>query len=304
MRVLVTGAAGYVGRAALTALSKAGHEPVALLRRAGDIDGLGYESHVGDLLEPESLAAPLSCVDAVVHLAAVTRARESWRDPSKHFRVNTAGTTNLLAAMSDHNVRAIVFASTGSIYGSPDVQPMVEALPDASPHPYAASKRAAELAVEWHALSEHVGATILRVFNVAGGRDPDPTRVVPRVVAAAAGQTPYFEVNGDGSAVRDLLHIEDAARAFAAALDHLPPIGRWRRFNVGSGMGSSVADVVSAGERVIGTTIPVVYRPAVDEPATLVADVGRIMLELGWKPELSTLDRIVADAWQQEMNHD
>ncbi|MGH3859624.1 NAD-dependent epimerase/dehydratase family protein [Actinokineospora sp.] len=296
MRVLVTGAGGYVGRATVAALRKAGHTPVALVHQAVEPDEV--ETHVGDVLVPESLLAPLDQVDAVVHLAGMTRARESWQEPARFFQVNAAGTANLLAAMAARGVGRLVLASTGAIYGSPETQPMNEDLADDIPHPYAASKRAAELAVEWQARSGAVGAVIVRLFNVAGGVDPDPTRLVPRVLAAAAGASSSLKVNGDGSAVRDLLHVDDAAAAFVAAVEHVPPIGEVRRYNIGSGMGSSVMDVVAAAERVTGRHIPLVYRPPAAEPPTLVADPARAEAELNWKPARSTLDEILADAWQ------
>jgi UDP-glucose 4-epimerase len=202
--------------------------------------------------------------------------------------------------MSAHDVSTLVFSSTGSIYGSPEVQPMSEDLPDAIPHPYAGSKRAAELAIEWQARAGRLGAAIMRVFNVAGGRDPDSTRVVPRVLAAAAGRSSSLQINGDGSATRDLLHVRDAAAALVAAVERAPSVGHPRRFNVGSGTGSSVAGIVAAAERVTGRHIPVVHRPAAKEPPELVADSRRAEAELGWKPQHSTLDEILADAWAAE----
>jgi UDP-glucose 4-epimerase len=135
------------------------------------------------------------------------------------------------------------------------------------------------------------------LFNVAGGADPEPSRIVPRVLAAAAGQVPGVEVNGDGTAVRDYLHVLDAADAFVAALEHGGPGGA-RRYNVGSGRGASVLDVVAAAERVTGRPVPVVHRPAAAEPAALVCDPTRARTELGWQPWRSDLDGIVRDAWQ------
>jgi UDP-glucose 4-epimerase len=202
--------------------------------------------------------------------------------------------------MAEQGVSALVFASTGAIYGSPESQPMSESLPDAIPHPYAASKRAAELEIEWLARAGQLGAAILRLFNVAGGRDPDPTRVVPRVLAAAARKSPNLQVNGDGSAIRDLLHVKDAAEAFVAAVEHVPPVGQSRRFNIGSGTGSSVSDVVAAAERVTNRHIAVANLPAADEPQRLVADPRRAEVELGWKAQRSTLDEILSDAWAAE----
>lgn len=282
MRVLVTGARGYVGRAVLAALEAASYEPVTF---------------TGDLVEADSLVEATRGVDAVCHLGGLTRARESWTRGLDFFQVNVIGTVNLLSAMAGNGVRRLVFASTGAIYGSPATQPMPEDLPDDVPHPYAASKRAAELAIESQAGSGQLGAAILRLFNVAGGNDRDPTRIVPRVLAVAAGTSAHVIVNGDGSAVRDLLHVTDAAAAFVAAFDHLPAPGDARRFNIGSGTGSSVMDIVRTAEQVTGRPIPVVHQPPADEPPVLIADPTRAITELAWKPQRSSLTDIVTDAW-------
>ena len=222
MRVLVTGAGGYIGRAVVDALGHAGHEPVAMVPSDRSTAPAATETRPGDLLKADTLADAVRGVDAVCHLAGLTRARESWEQPLRYFAVNVGGTLALLEAMAANRVSVVVFASTGSIYGAPERQPMSEGLPDAPPHPYAASKQAAESAIEWQARAGELGAVVLRLFNVASGADPDPTRIVPRVLAVAAGESPSVEVNGDGSAVRDFLHVNDAAQAFVAALDAGP----------------------------------------------------------------------------------
>jgi UDP-glucose 4-epimerase len=297
VRVLVTGAGGYIGRAVVEALRQAGHEPVAMLRSERSRLPVGVEIRTSDLLVADTLVKALRDVDAVCHLAGLTRARESWEQPLRYFAVNVTGTVGLLEAMAARGVNILVFASTGSIYGTPESQPMGEDLPDAPPHPYAASKQAAESVIEWQARAGGIGALALRLFNVAAGADPDPTRMVPRVLAAAAGQSPSVEVNGDGSAVRDFLHVDDAARAFVAALDSHAEVGQFRRYNIGSGTGASVLDVVAAAERVTGRSVPIVHRPPAAEPQALVCDPSRAAAELGWKPRRSDLDTIVQDAW-------
>ena len=297
MRVLVTGAGGYLGRAVVEALDHAGHEPVAMVHSDRSTAPAATETRPGDLLKADTLADAVRGVDAVCHLAGLTRARESWDQPLRYFAVNVGGTLALLEAMAANRVSVVVFASTGSIYGAPERQPMSEGLPDAPPHPYAASKQAAESAIEWQARAGELGAVVLRLFNVASGADPDPTRIVPRVLAVAAGESPSVEVNGDGSAVRDFLHVNDAAQAFVAALDAGPRVGAFRRYTVGSGVGTSVRDVVTAAQRVTGRPVPVVHRPPAVEPQALVCDPARAAAELGWKPRRSDLDTIVGDAW-------
>jgi UDP-glucose 4-epimerase len=201
-------------------------------------------TRVADLLDESGLRDALRGVQAVCHLAGLTRARESTVDPLRYFRVNTGGAIALLDAMAATGVARIVFASTGSIYGTPERQPMTERLPDAPPHPYAASKLAAESAISAQARTGRLSATVLRLTNVAGGADPDPTRLIPRAFAAAVNAS-ALEVNGDGSTVRDYLHVVDAAAAFVACVDNPPPDG-FRRYIIGSGHGSSVRDVVAA----------------------------------------------------------
>lgn len=294
MRVLVTGAAGYLGRAVVTALAAAGNQPVAMVRAPGAPIADAAETRTADLLSPTDLAHAAEGIDAVCHLAGLTRARESITDPLPYFRVNTAGTIALLEAMRAADIRHLVLASTCAIYGTPAHQPMTEQTHDAPPHPYATSKLAAEQATTAQAHSGALTATILRLPNLAGGNDTDPTRLIPRALAAAASAA-TLDINGDGTALRDYLHIADAAAAFPAALHH--PATPIARYNLGTGHGTSILDVIAAAERVTGRTIALRHRPAAPEPAALIVDPSRAITELSWTPEHSDLDAILADTW-------
>ncbi|WP_062983931.1 NAD-dependent epimerase/dehydratase family protein [Nocardia anaemiae] len=293
MRVLVTGAAGYLGRAVVAALAAAGHDTVAMVHSEQPNIAHANQIRVADLLDSDALRSAVDGMDAVCHLAGLTRVRESMADPLWYFGVNTVGTIALLDAMSTAEVPRLVFASTGAIYGDVGGRPITEELPDNPPHPYASSKLAAEAAVEAH----DAAAAVLRLSNVAGGCDPDPTRLIPRVLRAAARNEP-LQVNGDGTSVRDYVHLSDAVNAFVAALEHLPSPGTTERYVIGSGRGASVRQVVAAVEKVSGRRVPLVHRPAVPEPSALVADPAKAMNQLDWVPTYSDIAAIVDQMWR------
>ncbi|MEV0363927.1 NAD-dependent epimerase/dehydratase family protein [Nocardia fusca] len=293
MRILVTGANGYLGRAVVGALRRAGHDPVAMTRT--EMPCGEQVIRVADLLDGAELRKALEGVDAVCHLAGLTRARESLVQPLRYFQVNTAGTVTLLNAMDAVGVPQIVFASTGAIYGSPEHQPMTEDTADAPPHPYAASKLAAELAIFAQAGTGRLSATVLRLMNVAGGADIDSSRLIPRTIAAAVDDS-VLEVNGDGKAVRDYVHIEDAAAAFVACFGRMPQRGEARRYIVGSGHGTSVLEVVAAVEKCTGRHIRLLHKPPAPEPLTLISDPARARDELLWYPACSGIQEIIRDS--------
>lgn len=297
MRVLVTGASGYIGRAVVTALLDAGHVPIATRHRHPVDVPDGVEVRSAELFDPDSLRWALTDIDLVCHLAGLGRARDSLAHPLPYFRINVGGTVALLEAMADSPCRHLVFASTGAIYGAPERQPMDETTPDNPPHPYAASKLAAEWAIEAAAASGALGATIFRLFNVAGGADPDPTRLIPCTLDVAAGRAPHLAVNGPGTARRDYVHLTDIAAAFAAAASTPQPVGQSRRYNICSGAGTSIVDVIAAAERVTGRAVPVIHRPAAAEPPQLVGTSARALSELGWRAADSDLDTIIRDTW-------
>lgn len=294
MRVLVTGAAGYIGYAVGRRLAAAGHEVDGLVRRDAGLPA-GVRAVRGDLLAPDGL--PCGPYDGVCHLAALTRVRESFERPLPYFTANVQGTVNLLEAVAADRV---VFGSTAAVYGTPERQPIPETEATAPASPYGASKLAAEQAVRYHARTGAIGAVVLRTFNVAGsvdGRiDPDGTRLIPAALAVAAGHAPHLDVNGDGRAVREYLHVDDLAAAYVRALEAVRP-GEDRVYNVGSGAGAAVHEVVAAVEAVTGRPVPVRRRPARPEAPVLVCDAAAIRGELGWRPERSALPEIIAGSW-------
>lgn len=273
MRVLVTGATGYVGRTVVPELRLRGWDVVCPAQR---------------LHEPFDATG----VDAVVHLAALANVRESFEQPLRYYDVNVEGTRNLLSSLDGQHV---VLASTAGVYGSPADQPIDEDCPRAPSSPYAASKAAAEDLLAWTASSGRVGATVLRLFNAAGCDDTDTSRVITRAVGAVAGEVSGFSVYGDGSAVRDFVHVRDIAVAVAVSLEN-GVVGESFVYNVGA-CPASVRDVLAAVERVTGRSVDVTWQPAhPGEARELRADTTRLRA-LGWKPEHSTLDEFVSDAW-------
>ena len=292
MRVLVTGGLGLLGRAVTRDLRAAGHDVTVLARRPG----AGVMT--ADLRDRERIREVVAGFDAVCHLAALTRARDSFADPLSFYDVNVAGTLNLLLGAAPGT--RFVFASTNLVYGSSHTGALHEDLEPRPESPYAASKLAAEQLIAAQAATGAIGAVSLRLFNVAGAvdgvGDTDTARIIPNVFRALTGELPHITLNGDGSVVRDYVHMVDAAAAVREALSACPP-GRHRVYNVGSGVGTSVAQIVAAAEAVAGRPVPVERMPPKPEPQSMTGDIGRAVRELGWRPTRSTVDEIVADAW-------
>jgi UDP-glucose 4-epimerase len=295
VKVLVTGGGGFLGRNVVGVLRQHGYDVVALSRRpVAEELGAG----VADLRDQRSVAAAIAPlqVDAVCHLAALTSVRESFTEPLSYFDTNVSGTVNLLRALAGNPV-PVVFASTNAVYGSARPGRLHEDMEPKPESPYAASKVAAEHLLAYQAATGAMGCTVLRCFNIAGPGDPDTTRIIPSSLRAAAGDIEHVPLNGDGSAVRDFVHVTDVAEAVRLALEATRP-GRHQVFNVGTGEGASMAEVIRAAEKVTERPIPVVRRPPAREAHTLVADIGRIREVLGWRPTRSSIENIVHDAWQ------
>lgn len=306
MRVLVTGAFGFLGTAVVRRLAMAGHTAVAMTSRAeGDLLPMTAAAEVvyGDVRDPSAMKRIVTGVDAVCHLAALTRVRESFERPQEYLDVNATGTRTIVSALRDEAARSgkaprILQASTAAVYGTPVRQPIDEDTAPAPTSPYGESKLAADRAILDGAGSD-LRAVVFRIFNIAGavaGRtDEDQTRIIPKALAVARGSAPQLEINGDGTAVRDFVHVDDLARAFVTAADH-PLTGDSAVFNVGA-TGASVADIIDVVERITGKRLRVEHMPPKPEPPRLLADTARIRAELGWKPERSSLDEMVSDAW-------
>jgi UDP-glucose 4-epimerase len=309
MRVLITGGLGYVGGAVAMRLVQAGHQVVLLTRRPHPPAKLGVDAEVwvADLLDPDQLSKLVAerGFDGVCHLAGLARVRESFNHPADYFQVNVGGTANLLVVLAraveqTSQPLRLVFASSAAVYGPATGEPISEdRLPNPT-SPYGASKLAAEQLISYQAATGALGAVTLRGFAIAGAigshGDTDLSRIIPKALAVASGLAPYVEINGDGSAVREFTHVADIANAYLLALTAARPGGH-QIYNVGTGEGVTVREILTTIEAETGKHLPVVQRPAANEPPALLADTRRIRQTLRWQPQHSTLDEIVTDAW-------
>ena len=317
MRTLVTGGAGYIGSVVAKQLLQAGHDVVVLddLSRGHAAAIPEGADHVAvSLSDPPALAEALKGADAVLHFAALALVAESVEFPERYWRNNVVGTLNLLDAMRANDVGRLVFSSTCATYGEPERVPIVEDEPTAPINSYGASKLAVDLMLRDECAAHGLAAVSLRYFNVAGasgeqGEHHEPeTHLIPLILQAAAGRRPHITIFGtdyptrDGTAVRDYIHIEDLGDAHLLALDRATP-GEHAIYNLGTGDGYTVKEVVDAARRVTGAPIPAVEetrRPG--DPPALVADATRARERLGWTPSRS-LEDMIADAWAWHRAH-
>lgn len=300
MKVLVTGAGGFVGYAVAALLVERGHDVLGLTRTSSSRLPDGVQRARGDISNSAALVAATDGVDGVCHLAARTRVRESRSDPLGYWHTNVTGTLTLLQAMGETGTARLVLASTCGVYGDQAAQPIDESAPPTPTNPYGTSKLAADYAAMDLAGTGAIGAISLRAFNIAGALpghpDRDDTRLIPRIVAVQRGTAPELVVNGDGDAIRDFVHVADMAEAFALALDACEP-GTTRTYNIGSGRATRVRDVIEVAEQVTGRWVARRHAPAAAEPQELLADSRAIQTDLGWNPRRSGMEEILTDAW-------
>ncbi|MFF3572358.1 UDP-glucose 4-epimerase GalE [Nocardia jiangxiensis] len=312
MKLLVTGGAGYVGGVCAQVLIEDGHDVVVVDDLStGNAEGVpsGAKFVDGDIATVGVELVESESFDGVLHFAAQSLVGESVQKPEKYWHGNVVKTLALLEAIRRSETPRLVFSSTAAVYGEPEQVPITEAAPARPTNPYGASKLAIDHAITSYAVAHGLAATSLRYFNVAGAygglgeNRVVETHLIPLVLQTALGHRKSISVFGtdyptdDGTAVRDYIHIRDLAQAHLLALAQSRP-GEHRIFNLGSGTGFSVRQVISACERVTGREIASVdtARRAGD-PAVLIASSERAIAELGWQPEHNDLDEIVTDAW-------
>lgn len=319
MNLFVTGGAGYIGSHMVRMLCDAGHTVTVYDDLStGHRDAIGPATLVqGSLADREMLGRTLANghFDAVFHFAGSIEVGESVRDPGKYYRNITAASLNLIEAMHAADVRRIIFSSTAAIFGEPQYVPIDEAHPTAPVNPYGRAK----LQVE-HMLSDCDGAygiksVCLRYFNAAGAhpsgeigeRHEPESHLIPLLLQTVSGRRRSMQLFGrdydtpDGSCMRDFIHVMDLCGAHLLALDRLAQGSGSARYNLGSGQGYSVLEVIAAVERVTRKRVNVIDAPRrPGDPARLVADSGLARRELGWQPIHEGLDDIIAHAWAWE----
>ena len=312
MKIFVVGGAGYIGSVCAELLLDEGHSVAvfdnlseghrgAIDRRADYIEG--------DLGSLDQIGAALAKFrpDAVMHFAASALVGESMQNPSKYFRNNVASGLNLLDAMIATGVNRLVFSSTCAIFGPPERLPIDETLPKNPINPYGESKLAFEGVLRWYGEIHGLRFVSLRYFNAAGAsanfgeQHRLETHLIPNVLKVALGQKPHVEIYGtdydtpDGTCIRDYIHILDLSRAHILALDS----SKSDFYNLGTGGGSSVREVIEACRKVTGRDVPVVEKPRrPGDPPRLIAASEKIQRELGWRPQFQNLEAIIESAWR------
>ncbi|NKX53744.1 UDP-glucose 4-epimerase GalE [Arthrobacter mobilis] len=331
MKILVTGGTGYIGSHTTLALLEAGHDVVVVdnlsnssieaLRRVEELAGRTARFHQVDLLDEAALDAVFAAeqVEAVIHFAGLKAVGESVSQPLRYYHNNVGGTLNLLRCMEAHEVRTLVFSSSATVYGASEEVPLTEKMPLDATNPYGRTKEQIEdILSDLGAADSRWRIALLRYFNPVGahasgriGEDPTgvPNNLLPFVAQVAVGRREKVRVFGsdyptpDGTGVRDYIHVVDLAAGHLAALEYIvahPGVGRW---NLGTGKGSSVLEVLAAFGRACGAPVP--YELADRRPgdaAVSYADPSAALAELGWAATRD-LDTMCADHWRWQKNN-
>lgn len=323
MNILVTGGAGYIGSHVVEELKKSGFTPIVYdnLSRGhaaavpedvqlveGDIHDVAFARHIMEQFS----------IDAVMHFAASSLVGESMENPAKYYFNNVEGTLHLLEAMRGAGVDRMVFSSTAAVYGEPEQVPICEDSKLSPTNVYGRSKLMIENMLADYDMAYEMKYVALRYFNAAGaslsgniGEDHNPeSHLIPLVLKTAQGvrrQVAMFGTDyptADGTCVRDYIHVCDLAKAHVLALQHLLKGGASRVYNLGSESGFSVRQIIDSAKKITGVDFTVVEEARrAGDPAVLIASSAKIREELGWKPEHSSVEEVIATAWQWHKQH-
>ncbi|MBQ3010925.1 MAG: UDP-glucose 4-epimerase GalE [Oscillospiraceae bacterium] len=319
--ILVAGGAGYIGSHMVALLLERGYEVVVAdnLSTGHWQAAKGAKLRVGDLRDSAFLDRLFTefKIDGVINFAAFSLVGESVKNPLKYYDNNVGGSISMLKAMDRHGIDKIVFSSTAAVYGEPEKQPIEETDRTEPTNPYGETKLAIEKMLKWSDNAYGIRYVALRYFNAAGsntevgiGEDHSPeSHLIPLVLKTALGQRSHIGIFGDdyptpdGTCVRDYIHVRDLAEAHLMALQYLDKGGRSDAFNLGSGDGYSVKEIIETARKITGREIPAIIEPRrAGDPSILIASNKKAAEVLGWKPERG-LETIIADAWNWHSSH-
>ncbi|WP_174614878.1 UDP-glucose 4-epimerase GalE [Virgibacillus ihumii] len=331
MNILVTGGTGYIGSHTTIELLNEGHDVIIadnlansnklVLERIKEISGRGVAPYYIDLLNKEELNQIFkeNTIDAVIHFAGYKAVGESVKEPLKYYKNNLMSTINLCEVMEENSVYNLIFSSSATVYGNPDKNPIQESFPTAAHNPYGQTKLMIEkILMDVAAVNDNWNISLLRYFNPVGahssgkiGEDPNgtPNNLMPFITQVAVGKLDELKVFGndydttDGTGVRDYIHVVDLANGHLKALEQIEKNDGLEIFNLGTGRGYSVLEVVDAFEKASGKDIPykiVERRPG--DIATCYADPSKALKELDWKAEKGIYD-MCKDAWNWQENN-
>lgn len=314
--ILITGGAGYIGSHTNKELSNKGYGTIVFdnLSRGHKEFVKWGDLVIGDLADVGSLKRvfELYPIKAVMHFAAFAYVAESFEEPALYYSNNVLNTINLLSLMRDFGIRHFIFSSSCATYGNPVSLPVAETHPRNPISPYGRTKYMVENILDDHARAYGLRYVSLRYFNAAGAdvggevgeRHSPETHLIPLVLEAASGERQYVEIFGsdydtpDGTCIRDYVHVTDLADAHILALEYLLQGGDNEVFNVGTGRGYSINEVIRAAENITGCNIPLkASARRKGDPAVLVSSPGKIMKTLSWQPKFDNLNAILNTAW-------
>jgi UDP-glucose-4-epimerase GalE len=317
--ILVTGGAGYIGSHVCKALKENDYTPIAY-----DNLSNGYKQLVkwgpfvkGDIFDSETLSKTIEEYKpiAAMHFAAFIAAGESVSNPEKYYYNNTFGSLNLIKTLNKHGVKKLIFSSTAAVYGDSDAESIDEAHPKNPINPYGTSKLFVEQILKDFQTAHDFQHVALRYFNAAGADidtetgslQQNATNLVPVIMHVLNGNSPSLSIFGsdyetpDGTAIRDYIHVSDLASAHLKALEYLFKTNESATFNLGTGKGYSVKEVVDSVEAIVGKPLAFEFVPRREgDPRKLIANASLAYQALGWKAEFSDIETIIKTAWDWE----